>query len=211
MRFKVKITATALLMGALLWIGASSPGATNIDAATVVATAATQSAAPAPVSFTFSLPSSSLFLDADWYRQRLIVETDLWNGGLDGLSRMTTYSPGFNGCYIATIDRQWQPRLAQNITIISQSRGIYMNVEAYRADPARGQRFLDGVNKGVDCLLKHFKDPQLGGFFWEISPLNGRLINDMKQGYGNVHPLFALAQAYEVTHNPDHLQAALDQ
>ncbi|MBK8019823.1 MAG: hypothetical protein IPK19_00025 [Chloroflexi bacterium] len=32
-----------------------------------------------------------------------------------------------------------------------------------------------------------------------------------KQGYGNVHPIFALAQAYGVTENPDHLTAALEQ
>jgi mannose/cellobiose epimerase-like protein (N-acyl-D-glucosamine 2-epimerase family) len=33
----------------------------------------------------------------------------------------------------------------------------------------------------------------------------------MKQGYGNVHPLFALAQAYSVTQNPAHLEAAFEQ
>jgi mannose/cellobiose epimerase-like protein (N-acyl-D-glucosamine 2-epimerase family) len=208
MHLRVKTCVTLLLMVALLLTGISFPGVASFYAATAVAT---QSTAPARVSFTFSLPSKDLFLDAAWYRQRLIIETDLWNGGEDGLSGMTTYTPDFNGCYIATIDRQWRPQLTQNITIISQSRGIYMNVEAYRADPARGQRFLNGVNKGVECLLKHFKDPQLGGFYWEISPLTGQLVNDMKQGYGNVHPLFALAQTYDVTRNPDYLKAALDQ
>lgn len=212
MRFQLKIATIMSLMVALLMAGRSFPGTANTFAAIAVATqSTTQSAIPVRVSFTFSLPSKDQFLDADWYRQRLIVETDLWNGGEDGLSGMTTYTPDFNGCYIATIDRQWRPRLTQNVTVISQSRGIYMNVEAYRAEPARGQRFLDGLNKGVDCLLRHFKDPQLGGFYWEINPLTGRLVNDMKQGYGNVHPLFALAQAYEVTRNAEYLREALAQ
>ncbi|MCL6614532.1 MAG: AGE family epimerase/isomerase [Firmicutes bacterium] len=33
-----------------------------------------------------------------------------------------------------------------------------------------------------------------GGFYWTVAP-DGRVIDPMKQGYGNVHPLFALAQA----------------
>jgi mannobiose 2-epimerase len=58
--------------------------------------------------------------------------------------------------------------------------------------------------------MNYFHDPEYGGFYWEVSP-NGNVRTDMKQGYGNVHPILALAQAYAVTRNPDHLQAALDQ
>lgn len=150
-------------------------------------------------------------VDAASYRQTFIDTIDLWNGGLDGSSGMGTYAPDFNGFFHVTLDRRWQPMPQQFSTSVAQSRAIYINVEAYRAaGPDEGARFLKAVHDGVDGLMTFFHDPEYGGFYWEMQP-NGQPRDDQKHGYGNVHPLFALAHAYAVTDNPDHLAAALDQ
>jgi mannobiose 2-epimerase len=153
----------------------------------------------------------SLFLDADWYRDNLIASVDLWNGGPNGSTGMGVYAASFNGWFNVALDREWRPQRLTTNTTIAHSRAIYMNVEAYRAaGPENGQRFLDAVNAGVDFLLNEFHDPEYGGFFWEVSR-RGTAGDRMKQGYGQVHALFALAQAYSVTSNPAHLAAALEQ
>jgi cellobiose epimerase len=166
-------------------------------------------AATEPV--TYDSYDQSLFLDVDWYRESLVATVDLWNGGLDGESGMGVYKEDFNGFFHVDLDRQWRQKPMRTSTIIAQSRAIYMNVEAYRAaGPDEGARFLDAVNKGVDFMLSEFRDARDGGFFWDVSR-KGRVGDSMKQGYGNVHPIFALAQAYSVTQNPAHLEAALQQ
>ncbi|MBK8023932.1 MAG: AGE family epimerase/isomerase [Chloroflexi bacterium] len=153
----------------------------------------------------------TLFLDTGWYRESLITSADLWNGGLDGQSGMGAYKDNFNGFFHSALDRQWRQKPQNTTTGIAQSRAIYMNVEAYRAaGPEDGARFLEAANQGVDFLLTEFRDPEHGGIFWEVSR-RGATAESMKQGYGNVHPIFALAQAYGVTGNPAHLDAALEQ
>jgi mannobiose 2-epimerase len=169
----------------------------------------------APVSAVATTPwdayDQALFLDTAWYRDNLIAAADLWNGGPDGETGMGAYKDGFTGFFNVALDREWRPRRMTTSTAVAQSRAIYMNVEAYRtAGPEEGQRFLDALNAGVDFLLNEFRDPEHGGFFWEVSR-RGTTGDSMKQGYGNVHALFALAQAYSVTNNPDHLAAALEQ
>lgn len=159
----------------------------------------------------FDTYDGSLFLDVDWYRENLITTVDLWNGGLDGESGMGVYQDDFNGFFHVDLDRQWRQKRMQTSTIIAQSRAIYMNVEAYRAaGPDEGERFLEAINTGVDFMLNEFRDPEHGGFYWDVSR-RGTVGDSMKQGYGNVHPIFALAQAYSVTQNPAHLEAALQQ
>ncbi len=168
----------------------------------------TRTATPVPPS---SMPAADLFLDAEWYRKTLLDITDRWNSGLDGQSGMGAYASDFNGCFHVALQRDWTQQRSFTTTSIAQSRAIYINVEAYRvAGPAEGQRFLQAVEKGVSCLLSYFWDPEYGGFYWEIQ-LNGAVTNAEKQGYGNVHPLMVLAQAYSVTKNPEHLRAALHQ
>ncbi|MBN1429160.1 MAG: AGE family epimerase/isomerase [Anaerolineae bacterium] len=182
-----------------------------------------------------SLPAQDLFLDPIWYRTTLLDVTDKWNGGLDGQSGMGAYQPDFNGCFYVDLARDWQQKggyfdsnvpqglgedreipqyylnLGYSSTVIAQSRAIYINVEAYRtAGPEEGERFLEAVNAGVQCLITRFWDPVYGGFNWEVQT-DGRVRDVEKQGYGNVHALMVLAQAYSVTHNPEHLRTALHQ
>jgi mannobiose 2-epimerase len=157
------------------------------------------------------LPDPDLFLDVDWYRLNQIENADRWNGGLDGETGMGAYSEDFDGFFHVNLDREFEQTPMRATSAVAQSRGIYMNVEAYRnAGAEDGQRFLDAAIAGTDYLLANFWDTNYGGFYWQISP-TGLVMDNQKQGYGNVHPLFALAQVYSITQNPDYLQAALDQ
>jgi cellobiose epimerase len=139
-----------------------------------------------------------------------VSTADLWNGGLDGNSGMGAYDPEFNGFFKPNLDREWKSSPGSS-TAVAQARGVYMNVEAFRAaGPEEGERFLKAINQGVDFMLENFLDDRNGGFYWSVYS-NGRVDDNLKQGYGNIHSIFALAQAYSVTQNPAHLQAALDQ
>jgi cellobiose epimerase len=160
---------------------------------------------------TRSLPQPDMFLDVDWYRTNLIATIDKWNGGLDGESGMGAYDEDFSGFFHVNLDRQFRPYRMESTTAVAQSRGIYINVEAYRAAGAEdGQRFLDAAVKGTEFLLTTMRDPDYGGFYWEVAP-SGDIVNDMKQGYGNVHPLLALAHVYDITREPIYLDAVLEQ
>ena len=158
-----------------------------------------------------TLPDQSQLLDAAWYRATLIKTVDLWNGGLDGKAGMGAYNDAFNGFFHVNLDQQWQPLPMERTTTIAQSRGIYMNVEAYRAaGEADGQRFLQAARTGADFLLESFWDDDEGGFYWEVDLIGRRRSSD-KHSYGNVHALFALAHVYNITGDDRYLEAALAQ
>jgi len=164
---------------------------------------------PSPI--TTKAPWQKTFLAVDWYRQNQIKAADRWNGGLDGKSGMGAYQSDFNGYFHVDLDQQWKQQPSTFTSAVAQSRAIYMNVEAYRtAGPEKGKRFLNALTKGISFLQAHFLDTQYGGYYWEVSS-DGQVVDNQKQGYGNVHVMMALAQAYSVTHNQAYLQAALDQ
>ncbi len=164
-----------------------------------------------PAGFPATAQDDTLFLDVAWYREQLIKSADLWNGGLDGQSGLGAYRDDFTGFFNVNLDRQWRQLPTQSSTAVASSRAIYMNLEAYRiAGPEEGQRFLQAATKGIEFLLTYFKDPDYGGFYWEVSS-SGKPVDAMKQGYGNLHPMLALAQAYKVTQEPRYLSEALAQ
>lgn len=162
-------------------------------------------------SATAQATQQDLFLDVAWYQDNLIANADRWNGGLEGESGMGAYRDDFDGFFHVSLDQRWNQTPLRATTGVAQSRAIYMNVEAYRAaGPDEGDHFLDAVVTGADYLLAHFWDPDNGGFFWQVTP-QGRVVDDMKQGYGNVHPMFALAYVYSITRDTVYLDAALAQ
>lgn len=138
------------------------------------------------------------------YRSVLIDHADVWNGGRDGQSGMGVYREDFSGFFHVALDEQWRPRSLNATTAVAQSRAIYLNAEAYRASGE--QRFRTAVERGSAFLLAHFWDER-GGFYWEVAP-DGRPVDRLKRGYGNVHALFALTHAYAVTRNGRYLDAA---
>jgi hypothetical protein len=171
-------------------------------------------------------------VDAAVVRADLIRFVDTWNGGQlreRGTSGMRTYTTGFDGLFRMNLDRQFNPinYYTNDQTIISQSRAIYMNVEAWRNAPAAAQpRFKAAVQKGADYLLSHAVDPitynaNPGGMWWGLQadgvtpPTHTTAIFGpaprSKDPYGQVQSLFALVQAYTVTRDIRHLNGAFTQ
>lgn len=146
--------------------------------------------------------------DVAWYCQQLVKTVDLWNGGLDGTSGMGVYLLNFEGAYHVNLTREWDQTGRGRTTSIAQARGIYMNIEAYRATGA--ERFLKAAEQGTQFLLDTFWDEAYGGFYFEAER-SGMVVGRNKQGYGNVFALFTLAHMYDITRKPEHLQAALKQ
>ena len=162
------------------------------------------SAALAPA----ALPKTTGGLDVAAYKTLLIRQVDLWNGGPDGQQGMGAYLPGFRGVFNVNLSRDWSQRGTRSVTSVAQARAIYMNAEAYRA--SRAPRFLKVIQAGFSELQAHFLDKVHGGYFWEVGT-DGTPADRTKQGYGNMHVMFALANAYSVTRDPAFLKAALTQ
>ena len=154
------------------------------------------------------LPKMGGPLDVAAYRALLVRQVDLWNGGPDGQEGLGAYLPGFKGVFNVNLNRDWSQQDTRSVTAVAQARAIYMNVEAYRASGA--PRFLKIIQAGVSELQAHFLDRTRGGYYWEVGT-DGTPIDRNKQGYGNMHVMFALAQAYGVTQDPAYLKAALMQ
>jgi mannose/cellobiose epimerase-like protein (N-acyl-D-glucosamine 2-epimerase family) len=185
---------------------------------------------PAPQSAT--VVANAARVNAAAVRAELIDFVDTWNGGQSGklgTSGMGTYAATWNGLFRMNLNRQFNAinYYTNDQTIISQSRAIYINVEAYRNAPAADRaRFKAAVQKGADYLLNKSVDPAIynakpGGMWWGLQPdgvsppthttqIFGTLPRH-KDAYGQVQALFALAHAYSVTADVDHLNAAFKQ
>ena len=74
-------------------------------------------------------------------RDELIRFVDTWNGGQSGktgTSGMGVYAGTWDGLFRMNMDRQFRRvvnTFTDDMTIVAQSRGIYINVEAYRNAP----------------------------------------------------------------------------
>jgi mannose/cellobiose epimerase-like protein (N-acyl-D-glucosamine 2-epimerase family) len=187
---------------------------------------------PAAAAQTAPVAAASDHVDAAAVRTELHRFVDTWNGGQagkNGTSGMGTYSPTWDGLFRMNLDRQFNriSAFSNDMSIISQARAIYMNVEAYRIAPAAEQaRFKAAVQRGADYLLAKAIDPNTydgkpGGMWWGLQndgtspPTNTRQIGGAapreKHAYGQVQALFALAHAYTVTGDADHLAGAFAQ
>jgi unsaturated chondroitin disaccharide hydrolase len=172
-------------------------------------------------------------IDAAAVRAELVHFVDTWNGGQLGklgTSGMGVYATTWDGLFRMNLDREFNRFVntyTDDMTIISQSRAIYLNVEAYRNAPAADQaRFKTAVQRGADYLLGKAVDHntysgQPGGMWWGLqpdgvsppthtTPIGGTAPRD-KHAYGQVQSLFALAHAYSVTGDADHLNGAFTQ
>ena len=142
----------------------------------------------------------------------LVLETaDAWNGGVDGQSGLGAYSADWNGLFLSDLSRSFaQTNPTSDQTVISQSRAIYFNVEAYRvASGASRSRYLSIIQQGADYLIDHAWDDTYGGVYWGLEA-NGSTppSSTQKEAYGQVHTIFSLCHAYAVTGDSDHLDFA---
>lgn len=188
-----------------------------------------------PAAFDVSITSDAAaapilgHVDVAGVRDELIRFVDTWNGGTRrerGTAGAGAYTAGWSGLFRVNLDRQFNSihYYTDDQTIISQSRMIYLNVEAYRTAAAIDQpRFRAAVQKGADYLLAKGFDPKTysgkpGGMYWALQAdgvyppthtthVYGTLPRH-KSAYGHVAAMFAFAQAYTVTRDGDHLAAA---
>ena len=181
-------------------------------------------------------------LGGDTIARKLISDVDTWNGGISGIEGsigMGVYArnrgenvvdPQWDGAFRVNVNEQFVPfdptgyrwPKFDSLTSISQSRAIYMNVEAYRASvhlQEDGERFLTAAVKGADFLIEGFLDTMNrggpvdnhSGFVWELNNDVALSIRaDSKSPYGQVHPVFALAHTYGISGDVRFLNAALD-
>lgn len=151
-----------------------------------------------------------------WYREILLNDVERWN------QAMGVYAANWDGLFNVWLDLNlkradpyfWASR--QVYTLISQSRGIYINVEAYRAAldagrPADAVKYKAVVQKAATALKQNFyKDGgKNDGYVWGLDASKTQKF-EIKQAYGHVHSIFSLAHAYTVTLDSAHLAASLD-
>ena len=150
----------------------------------------------------------------------IVSDVDLWNGGLAGTSGMgvynapQTYDPSFCGLFYTHLNRDWSQDNYPNgnLTSISQARAIYSNIMAYQSAIELEQdasRFASAVSAGADYLLScDMWDGTYDGWFWGVR-VGSIVYSTRKTSYGQVHPVFSLAQAYTITGNEDYLNGVL--
>lgn len=138
----------------------------------------------------------------------------------------------FNGLFQARLTRTFTQasnfRFNPDMTLIAQARSLHNNAEAaFWAPPADRVRFATAATLGAAYTITHSPDLTHGGFFWGLDldglvpppeyyrnvhggndPLSGLNERD-KQDYGQVHTVYALASAYRITADPNHLAWAL--
>ncbi|MCC5835183.1 MAG: AGE family epimerase/isomerase [Opitutales bacterium] len=112
-----------------------------------------------------------------------------------------------SGLFLPDLDRKWQRTGSSEATVVSQSRLIYVFAESFRQ--TREKQYSDAVQKGADCLLRDFWDPQNGGFVWSYDLSRG-VIDDQKSCYGHAFAIFGLCHAHRAGADPRHLQFALE-
>ena len=115
-----------------------------------------------------------------------------------------------NGGFSSTFTREWQPGKSQGKFSVFQARMTWMPSQVVMRRPELKDKFLPIVHHGVDYLTNVLWDKQNGGFYWglddtgKISPF----YTDGKHLYGNSFCIYALAAAYQATHDPRALEYA---
>lgn len=144
-----------------------------------------------------ALSEMGAHVDREWFSRALAEEAAHW--------RESAFRN--NGFFAVFLDRQWRPVGSQNGTLVTQSRQIFVMVAGY--EHTRDRAYLDAVKRGAEFLLRHFRDPEHGLFFYSTTQ-EGRVIDDRKDSYGLAFTIFALSHAARITKEKRYRQAALE-
>lgn len=94
--------------------------------------------------------------------------------------------------------------------IVTQARMVWGFAHAYRKgfrDPQRD--YLRAARHGYVFLLEHFRDTNLGGYYWKTD-LAGQPVNDRKYLYGQAFVVYALVEYHRASEDPVALRHAMD-
>ncbi|KAI0565752.1 N-acylglucosamine 2-epimerase (GlcNAc 2-epimerase) [Gracilaria domingensis] len=150
----------------------------------------------------------SLF-DAAEHRETLLSVVDAWNSGA-----ITTESrAGEASAFHVNLNDDWTQVHPKDTTAVAQARGVYINVEAAAAaravNDSRGPSFVAAVKKGIQALDELFRDPADGGVIYLFNETSGTVSDSKKDGYANVHTMFAFAMAATVLDDAEKSRALL--
>lgn len=112
-----------------------------------------------------------------------------------------------NGLFFPHFDRIWNRRERDICTLVSQGRLLYNFSEGYRL--TNGDKYLEAVNKGAEALIRYFRDPEQGGWFYSCNA-SGTILDPQKDLYGHDFAMFGLTHAAMVTHRDDLKKEALN-
>jgi mannose/cellobiose epimerase-like protein (N-acyl-D-glucosamine 2-epimerase family) len=127
----------------------------------------------------------------NWFREHLVS---------DILPRWLTHSETESGLFFPHFGRTWERQTRDICTLVSQTRLLYNFSIGYRV--TRQAEYLEAVNHGADALLRHFRDPEYGGWHYSCN-FNGRMVDSYKDLYGHAFAIFGLTNAAAVTERED--------
>lgn len=114
------------------------------------------------------------------------------------------------GGYLLADDAARPTPPATEKMIVTQARMVWGFAHAYRKgfrDPQRD--YLRAARHGYVFLLEHFRDTNLGGYYWKTD-LAGQPVNDRKYLYGQAFVVYALVEYHRASDDPAALRHAMD-
>lgn len=119
-----------------------------------------------------------------------------------------------SGGFLSSFDQDWQPTGTQEKMVVSQARHVWTAARAAEFFPAERATFLPIAAHGARFLREVMWDREQGGFYWLVTrggtprrEPGGRLV---KQTYGNVFAIHALAAYHDVSRDTAALRLAQD-
>ncbi len=114
------------------------------------------------------------------------------------------------GGFFETFDQSWNhtsPARDTTRSVVYQSRLTWLAAQAAMRYPEQANTYLPIVRHGVAFLTQRQWDAKNGGFWWSVN-VAGQPRGDSKHIYGNAFAIYALAAAFQATHDGATLDAA---
>lgn len=89
--------------------------------------------------------------------------------------------------------------------LVLNARILYTFSSAYALN--KDKAYLATANRAYDYLITYFNDELYGGFYWSVDDY-GNILDSKKQVYGQAFVIYALAEYYKITKNPNALKLA---
>ncbi len=149
-----------------------------------------------------------------------VAQSQSWRGELNGVLRDNILRFWLDksidreyGGYFMHFDEAGVRKAENTKAIVTQARTLWLFSRASRNDyegqgmPARDE-LLSAARHGFHYLRDHMWDSTYGGFFWTLDPVAGTIPMPGKHLYGQSFALYALAEYYRASGDPEPLALA---